>query len=129
MSDGMRKLAFSLPFAMISIALFYLSSLPATSIPNLGFNFQDKVLHAAAYFVYGACTLLCVMAWSHKARTTSSLRITLLIASAYALSDEIHQYLVPSRQAAVGDWIADVIGIAGSLLLTSFFRRFFFGIR
>ena len=34
-----------------------------------------------------------------------------IISVIYAASDELHQFFVPGRQATIGDWAADTLGI------------------
>lgn len=49
--------------------------------------------------------------------------LSLVLAAAYASSDEFHQSFVPSRQSSVGDVLIDTAGALASLLLLWAFRR------
>jgi len=111
----MRRLSLLLALAWMAL-LFYLSHQPGFETPML-FPGQDKVLHAAVYAVLG---LLLLAAQPRQAQGYSwrQVGISVLIASLYGLSDEIHQYFIPGRSSEVLDWVADTAGalIAVSLL-------------
>jgi VanZ family protein len=82
-----------------------------------GIDFGDKILHATAYFFYGAAMLFGVTGYLSDSGKRTILLITLLIGALYAASDEIHQHFVPGRTMDIFDWIADFTGILLSLLL------------
>jgi len=111
----LRHLSLLLALAWMAL-LFYLSHQPALHTPML-FSAQDKVLHAGVYALLG---LLLLTAQPRPAQGYSwkQVSISVLIASLYGLSDEIHQHFVPGRNSDVLDWIADSVGalIAVSLL-------------
>ena len=105
-------LAYWLPLGAYCVAIFIQSSGPApVALP--GWDFGDKLLHLAGYAVLGA---LCV-----RALGTLRLRrnlpllaaLSILFSLLYGVSDEIHQYFVPSRQADVLDVLFD--GLGGAL--------------
>ncbi|MGB5726017.1 MAG: VanZ family protein, partial [Thiogranum sp.] len=84
---------------------------------------QDKVFHAAVYALLG---LLLLAAQPRKAQGYSwrQVGISVLIASLYGLSDEIHQYFIPGRSSEVLDWVADSLGaLIGALLLAWLSRK------
>ncbi|HHJ15528.1 MAG TPA: VanZ family protein [Gammaproteobacteria bacterium] len=97
-------------------ALFYLSHQPTLPTPSL-FSGQDKLFHAIVYGILGFL-LLGSRTPSVQGYTRAQLRGSILVASLYGVSDEIHQYFVPGRSSDVWDWVADTIGavIAVSLL-------------
>ena len=111
----LRHLSMLLALALMAL-LFYLSHQPALHTPML-FSAQDKVLHAG---VYGLLGLLLLGAQRRPAKGYSGrqVSISVLLASLYGLSDEIHQYFVPGRSSEALDWLADTLGalIAVSLL-------------
>jgi len=107
----------SLLLALVWMALiFYLSHQPGLQTPML-FSGQDKVLHAAVYAVLGLL-LLAAQPRQTQGYSWRQMGISVLIASLYGLSDEIHQHFVPGRSPEVLDWAADSAGalIAVSLL-------------
>jgi VanZ family protein len=74
----------------------------------------DKLVHAGAYFV------LCVLALRacHRGLHRLGLRetlIALLLTVAYGMLDELHQGIVPGREASALDWFADVGGALSAI--------------
>lgn len=105
------------PVIAASLLIFWVSSFPDATPPDLGFEWQDKVFHAAAYFVYGIAMYLAVWTWSSTLTNTSMLWIGGMLATLYALSDEWHQSFVPGRHATLDDAAADIVGIVLAALL------------
>jgi VanZ family protein len=48
---------------------------------------------------------------------------SVLIASLYGASDELHQYFVPGRSAEVADWVADTLGALVAVLFAAWLFR------
>lgn len=99
--------------------IFYFSSQshPEEQLPQfLMQEVSDKVLHAVEYAVLG---VLCYRGFRWAAGPAAARRAVLLsiaVASAYAMTDELHQFFVPSREASSWDWVADTIGaVIGSV--------------
>lgn len=99
-----------LDFTLLSLYclfIYWLSDQPSLPVPDL-FSFQDKILHAGAYFIMG------VLAWrSFKHQLTRPIILALLsiaFCSLYGLFDEWHQSFVQGRTSDVTDWIADTSG-------------------
>jgi len=111
----LRRLSLLLALAWMAL-LFYLSHQPGLQTPML-FSGQDKVLHAAVYAVL-ALLLLAAQPRQEQGYSWRQLGISVLIASLYGLTDEIHQHFVSGRSPEVLDWVADSAGalIAASLL-------------
>ena len=90
------------------------------------FKFQDKLIHAGAYFV------LLIFVWRYFRHFTKRPIIlgfaSLVFCSLYGLTDEWHQSFVPNRHADLYDWLADSIGATmGIIFLTRFnFNRLSF---
>jgi len=78
------------------------------------FGGADKLWHFCAYAALGA---LFYRAFSNTPIINLKVRqiilVSIVCASLYGLSDEIHQYFIPSRQASLADWGADVFGSIG----------------
>ena len=99
-----------LPVIAFCAAIFVQSSFPS---PDLGLSFplKDKVMHMVAYgllalLVYRACRVT----WPGKLSPGQLLVISVLFASLYGLSDEVHQSFVPARHADGYDVLADFLG-------------------
>lgn len=118
----LRRLSLLLALAWMTL-LFYLSHQPGLDTPML-FPGQDKLFHAAAYGVLGVL-LLGSMQRQLAGYRWQQVGLSVLIASLYGLSDEIHQYFVPGRSTEAWDWLADTTGalVATSLMLWISRRR------
>jgi VanZ family protein len=76
----------------------------------------DKLLHTGGYMPLG---WLCVRAVTDRFRNGLTLRAGVTawgIATLYAASDEGHQSFVPLREMDAGDFAADAIGAALSVI-------------
>ena len=101
--------------------IFYLSHQPSLPTPQM-FSGQDKLFHA---LVYGVLASLFLMSCRPEKDSYTKTQITgsILIASLYGISDEIHQYFVPGRSADVLDWVADTAGALLAVLLLAFLAK------
>jgi VanZ like family len=78
-----------------------------SSIPNLGTGLGAwdvvlrKLAHTAEYALLGALVL-------HAVRRPS---VAIVLASAYAVTDEIHQTFVSGRHGSPIDWLIDTVGV------------------
>lgn len=79
------------------------------------------ICHFAEYLVFGA---LLANAFSCRLGLGKSFLLALLCASAYGVTDEFHQYFVPTRMCDPLDWLTDTLGAAlGSLACVLALRR------
>jgi VanZ family protein len=86
--------------------IFLISSFPAPEDLPV-FPFADKLYHILAY---GLLASLIYLARGKSRARMYPILIPFLIAFFYGISDEIHQYFVPGRQADVFDALADAAG-------------------
>lgn len=98
-----------LPLIIYCVAIYIQSDLPSPErLPS--FQFSDKGLHFLAYAVMG---ILFYRAYQ-TLRVKDNLRMLMLLsavsASLYGISDEIHQYFVPFRDASGLDIVANILG-------------------
>ncbi len=89
--------------------IYWLSDQVSLQKPfDFGFDYQDKLYHAGAYFIMGLLT------WrSFKHLMSSPIILALLsiaFCSLYGLSDEWHQSFIVGRESDVADWVADTSG-------------------
>ena len=116
-------------------AIFYLSSRTGSNLSsgffgavkewaegllNSVFGYHEDPLspicHFLEYLVLGA--LLCNALGIRHGRGKAAL-LAIVIASAYGVTDEIHQIFVPDRMCDPADWLTDTCGAAlGSFLWT-----------
>jgi len=92
--------------------IFYLSaqSHPDDDLPSLFGAVNDKVLHALEYAGLGG---LCYRAFRWGATGSMAARallFSILTASLYGVTDEVHQLFVPFRESSWQDWLADITG-------------------
>jgi VanZ family protein len=119
---GARLLRAGWPALAWAAVIFILShqSRPLPITPPI--THFDKVLHAGAY------CLLAVFA-ARALRTAGlagrrALWITVVVASLYGASDELHQSFVPGRDPDPLDWAADTAGaVLGAALVVGLPRR------
>ena len=105
----MRRAWLWLPPLLYMLMIFYLSSETAP-LPELTVRVWDKALHFPEYLGLGL--LLARAFYGEGLAPVRAALVALLLASAYGVSDEIHQSFVPERTADVYDWIADTCGAA-----------------
>jgi len=91
--------------------IFGFSSLPGSSVPGR----FGSLAHFGVYAVLGA---LLFLAFSFEtAERGRAVALAVLTASAYAVTDELHQAFVPGRVPDVSDWGMDTLGaLAGALI-------------
>jgi VanZ family protein len=120
--SGSRLRRLSLLMALTWMAaLFYLSHQSRLPAPSL-FSGQDKVIHALAY---GGLAVMLLAAQPLRAGRYSWQQIgaSVVIASLYGASDELHQSFVPGRSPEIGDWVADTLGALIAVLLVAWLVR------
>jgi VanZ family protein len=94
--------------------IFFFSAQPSLD-SGLGLidDIGRKLVHFAEY------ALLCFLWWRALAPSTNRRRAVLLalvLASAYALTDEYHQTFVDGRHGSPLDWLIDSAGAAAAAL-------------
>lgn len=109
MTTGFYQLIFyRLPVLIYCAAIFVQSSFPASKTITEIFS-SDKLLHMAGYALLGALFLRALSTFPIKNKG-SLLFLSILCAALYGVTDEVHQYFVPSRNADIWDVLADTIG-------------------
>jgi VanZ family protein len=114
------------PVVLYALAIVYLSSqsYPAQQLPSFIFSVSDKFLHACEYGVLG---ILLYRAFKHTTPNARSMCLAIICVIAFGISDEVHQWFVPQREADILDVVADTFGAAflilGWVLITEKGRR------
>jgi VanZ family protein len=102
-----RRLHLWMPPLLYMAVIFYFSSQPKP-LPELTTHVWDKGLHAVEY---GALGILLWRAFAgENVKRVRAVVLAIVVACAYAASDEWHQAFVPLRSPDVMDWMADTIG-------------------
>jgi VanZ family protein len=96
-----------MPPLLYMAVIFCFSSQPKP-LPELTTHVWDKGLHAVEYGALGL--LLCRAFVGENVKRVRAVLLAIVVACAYAASDEWHQAFVPSRSSDVLDWMADSIG-------------------
>jgi len=110
-----------LPVILYCLLIFIQSSYPATqSLPSI--PHMDKLAHTGAYALLGFLFFRVFQTTSIQKNAVLLVIFSALASSLYGISDEIHQYFVPSRTADIMDVLADATGsvlgaVTGQLLL------------
>lgn len=96
--------------------IFAVSAVPGSGLPG-GFSVQ------AHFLEYGILAMLIYRALETDRPAVSTALLAIAIASAYGVSDEIHQAFVPLRTPDVRDWLVDTAGaVAGVALMLALSR-------
>lgn len=92
-------------YASFIFVLSSMSSLGASFFS--AFNYSDKLLHIIEFFIFG---FLLFRALSEYQAPKKAFMTSFFIASLYGFTDELHQYIVPLRNADAFDLLADSLG-------------------
>ena len=102
-------LSYWLPLIAYCVAIYIQSEHPGPeSLPT--FTFSDKVLHFAAYSLLGILFFRAYATLPLKDSRNMLILLSIGSATLYGISDEIHQYFVPFRQADILDALANAAG-------------------
>ena len=98
-----------LPLLLYCLLIFIQSSYPATqSLPSI--PHMDKLAHAGAYALLGFLFHRVFQRTRIQKNAVMLMVLSVLASSLYGISDEIHQYFVPSRMADIADVAANTVG-------------------
>ena len=125
-SDRWQYIYFHLPWQIMVVVLFILSSISGEDLSQYTFAISDKLIH---FLVFGILGILMFRSFSVSLRPgirKNAIILAIVLASIYGAIDEIHQLYVPGRFASVGDWFADTLGIIVMVLIYNGFIRMFF---
>ena len=86
---------------LISIFIFYVSSLSFEHAPVGGFGWKTIVYHFVVFFFLSLFLLISLIKGEQK--KISFIYVGLILSILYGISDEIHQLFVPNRAFALFD--------------------------
>jgi len=87
--------------------IFFLSS--QSSLPGLGFRWEDKLMHVVAFAGLGVLALNASHGGLRKPALGATV-VAMLLTTGYGMLDEFHQSTVGGRDASIGDVAADFVG-------------------
>ena len=103
-------LIFHLPAIAYAALIYYVSSLPDIHPPSFGTGWDDKIYHFGEYAVFSFFIYIALKYYRNGFIVRHIHFWSATIACLFAVSDEIHQYYVPGRDATYGDLLADCLG-------------------
>ncbi len=104
----MKFFRFWFPALGYSGIIFYVSGLPSSGEP-LPFPHADKLIHAIEYSILGFLFSRALKGTTPLAKGGIFIRCVVFCVL-FGLSDELHQMFVPTREADLGDVVADAVG-------------------
>lgn len=107
------------------ILIFFLSSRQRLVVSDVYWtNFLVfKTLHIIEYAILMFLNVMAITQNVRKIHYLKALRLAFFCTIIYALSDEIHQTFVPTREGALRDVLIDAIGVASVYWLASRYER------
>ncbi len=114
-ADNPRKYVLR-PLIFYWALIFILTTIPGSMLVHT-IKLSDKIEHILAYFGLAFLLSFAVRFFREKYFILSRVFITLGIAFAYGAFDELHQMLIPKRQADFLDLMADTLGAILGILI------------
>ncbi len=103
------------PAAAQMAAIFVLSS--QESLPSLPGGLTDYTGHFIGYAILGVLLLRGLAGATWRGVTSRAGWCAVALASAYGVTDEVHQLFVPGRSATIEDWVADTLGAVVGVMI------------
>lgn len=105
--------------------VFILSSFEKLPTPKIEFELFDKLIHFIEFFVFSILALRAIEKWKllDNWKWNLTVPLSILLSTAYAASDEIHQYFVPGRSCDLYDFWADMVGIIVGAVIYCFIKQ------
>jgi len=97
---------------IIAITIFYISSLAFPSGSH-GTSLKATLYHLTAFFALALALQVTLI----KRKNTKLIPIVIAMLILYAISDELHQFLVPGRACSLIDIFTDIVGITFAFLI------------
>lgn len=96
--------------------IFSMSALPGSSVPGK----YGTLAHYGEYAVLGALLLVAI---ATRRALPAAVILTVAVASAYGITDELHQAFITLRMPDPVDWLVDTAGAASSASLIALAMR------
>ncbi len=99
---------------ILIILIFYISSIPDSSIPRIDFKYNSQLYH---FGIFAVLTFFSMIAFSKGGENKEFFYVATIFSGFYALTDELHQFFVFGRSTSVEDFLIDCLGIFTGFLL------------
>jgi VanZ family protein len=109
MNTKIKFLYYWLPLLLYCALIYFFSANEYPAYIPKKFS-ADKLVHFCAYAFLGMLVIRAFATLPIKDNIALLLISSILVSTLYGLSDEIHQYFVPSRYADTKDIFADLFG-------------------
>jgi len=111
LSKYISSTKYHLPALFLCLLIFLSSSIPGDNLPQLNFQFSDKIIHILVFFFlyFSFFYSLKNQIISVKLSQLADL-FGVIFVFIFGITDEIHQYFVPNRTCDIFDIIADLFG-------------------
>jgi VanZ family protein len=103
-----------LPVVVYMVLIFGLSSV--SDPPDLPRGIGDTGAHSILYAGFGAVMARALGGGFGRPMTLATLAAAVALATAYGVTDEVHQHFVPGRNMDPLDLLADAIGAAAGAI-------------
>ena len=103
----MRRLWLWGPVIAYMAVIFWESSMPSAPLPS---HVSDKLAHAIGYALLAVLVARAMAGGFPRPLSTAAGVTSIVLATLYGASDELHQRFVPGRSADVNDIVADATG-------------------
>lgn len=111
------------PVILWMAVIVSLSSFPGAMIPRITIPHADKAVHLAEYYILSLLLLKAFAGTFPLLGTLKEALICVIIASLFAVFDELHQAGIAGRTAHIADLAADMIGIDLGIIITLYRRH------
>ena len=124
LSSDKKFIYYWLPLLIYCLLIFIQSSYPSPEkIQNFNLSYIDKLIHFAVYAILGMLFFRAFRTQRFKENINMVIALSILSSSLYGMSDEIHQYFVPYRDADIMDFFADVMGSICGVCVFKFIKK------
>ena len=89
--------------------IFVYSSMTAAELPSVTTRLPDWIMHFVEYFIFGILLFRALFVSGCKKKAAL---LAVVLAFAYAISDEVHQLFIGERFFSLKDIVIDTIGAA-----------------
>ena len=98
-----------IPCVLWAAGIVYLSTKTGDELPKIEIPYLDKIVHFTLYAIL-SILIFCGARFGRGLRFGAAALLACLLASAYGVTDEIHQTFTAGRSQDIFDWVADTVG-------------------